>query len=363
MIRIGIIIDDITAKAGTERAVSSLVNGLLKFYPEQYEITVISIFSDKTKQPFFELNPNITVVHLEKKSNFTLWNKAFWYKHFVKSIREVNKKAGFDILTGTTYVHNILLPYIVKNTHTKTIGCEHVVYKYPSGFIRIIRKLAYPKLTLVVVLNQKEKQQFSFLSNVVVIPNSLPFEIQERASLESRKIISAGRLTYEKGFDLLIDIFEEIHKEKPDWELDVFGAGEDFDMLNQKIKEKKLESSIRLRGSVKNISENYVRSSIFALTSRTESFGLAVLEAMNHGLPVVAFDCEGPNSLLSEGKTGFLITRFDKQQFVEKLLLLIEETDRRKKMGEEAFIASLEYEEKNIIPLWNSQIQLITQYR
>src|SRR4051812_16390114 len=129
MEHIAIIIDNIANKAGTERAVSSLCNGLLKFYPELYEITVISIFSKKNENSFFELNPKVNIQHLEK-NNFELWNKVFWYKDLVTRIQEINRKNYFDVIIGTTYVHNILLPLIVKNTKIRTIGCEHVAYNY-----------------------------------------------------------------------------------------------------------------------------------------------------------------------------------------------------------------------------------------
>ncbi len=359
MIRIGIIIDNIVNKAGTERAVSNLCNGLLKFYPELYEISIISIFSKTKEQPFFELNSKIKILHLEKKNNFKFWNKAFWYKTLVTAIKEINNNASFDVIIGTTYIHNILLPFIVKNTLTKTIGCEHEVYSYPSKPLRGIRKFIYPRLNSLIVLNETEQENFSFLKNTCIIPNSLPFTSAETSSLTEKRIIAVGRLTHQKGFDILIDIFENTHQQAPDWELNIFGEGEDFQLLDSQIKQKQLESHIKLYGSVKNISENYLKSSIFVLSSRWESFGLVVIEAMSHGLPIISFDCDGPKNLIEENKNGFLIPRFDQEDFSKKLLLLINNNEIRQELGKHALATSLKYEEKNIIPLWNRQIQSI----
>jgi glycosyltransferase involved in cell wall biosynthesis len=261
------------------------------------------------------------------------------------------------MLIGTTYVHNILLPLIVKNTTIRTIGCEHEVYDYPPKLLQTIRKFAYPKLDSVVVLNETEQKKFHFLKNTVIIPNSLPFEKNKCSSLTENKIIAVGRLTYQKGFDMLIDIYEGIYRQAPSWELNIIGDGEDFEILESKIKAKGLEQQIKLCGSVKNISEYYQESSIFVLTSRWESFGIVILEALNHGLPVVSFDCDGPKNIINENESGFLIPQFDQEKFSEKVLLIIKDKEKRKEMGKVAQTTSLKYQEKNIIPLWNKLIQ------
>ena len=363
LIEVGIIIDNITNKAGTERAVSSLCNGLLKFYPEFYKITIISIFSNNEQNPFFELNPKINIQHLEKSNDFQFWNKVFWYKKLVNQIHEVNRENSFDVIIGTTYVHNILLPLIFKKTKTKTIGCEHVVYNYPPKILQKVRKYFYPKLNAVIVLNKTEQKNFYFLKNTYVIANCLPFEADRRSTLSEKNLISVGRLTYEKGFDMLIDIYEFIYRVEPNWKLNIFGEGEDFGILETKIKEKGLENSIKLCGSVKNISECYLQSSIFVLTSRSESFGIVVIEAMNHGLPIVSYDCDGPKNIIANNESGFLIPQFDKIEFSEKLLLLINNEEKRKEMGEMAIETSFKYKENKIIPIWNKLMQSLIENR
>ena len=357
--KIEIIIDDIPNGAGTERAVSSFCNGLLKFYPHSYQITIISIFSNKDQHCFFELDSKINIQHLEKRNDFTLWNKFNWYQDLVAKIRKTNCENSFDIMLGTTYIHNILLPLFVNKSNTKTIGCEHVVFDYPPKLWQQIRKIVYPKLNKVIVLNEAEQRKFYFLKNAAVIPNNLPFENNETASLTNKSIISVGRLTYEKGIDMLIDIYENIYREAADWKLNIFGDGQDFELLQSKIQEKGLENYIKLHGSVKNISENYLQNSIFVLTSRSESFGIAIIEAMNHGLPVVSFDCDGPKNIIDNNESGFLIPQFDKKEFSKKLLFLINDEHKRKEMGKTAMAASLRFKEINIIPLWNKQLQLI----
>ncbi len=361
--KIAIIIDNISCAGGTERAVTSLCNGLLRFYPEDYQITIISIFSKNGESSFFELNPKIKILHLAKEPGFKLWNKFFWYRRLVIDIHNLSKEKGFDILLGTTYVHNILLPLMVRNIPTKSIGCEHVVYNYPPKMFQALRKWFYPKLNAVVVLNQQEQKNFYFLKNTIVIPNSLPFNNTQKAKLDAKNIITVGRLTHEKGVDILIDIYQKIAPEIPDWTLSIYGVGEDLASLQEQISAQNLEEYIKLKGLSKNISESYLQSSIFVLGSRSESFGIVIIEAMNHGLPVISFDADGPKNIITDNENGFLIQQFDQELFSKKLLSLIKDKEKRNVMGHKAYASSLAYQEEKIIPIWNQQLQALLKTR
>ena len=354
---IAIIIDNISLKAGTERAITSLANGLENRFPGTCKIYIISLFTRQTDVPFFALHPDIELIHLNHPNRFSLFTKVFWYRTLVKKLKNTISSSAFDVIIGSTYIHNILLPVITKNTKIKTIGCEHEVYGYPSRIIQKIRKKSYPRLNAVVVLNQTEKNHYSFLQNVFIIPNSLPFEAGAVSSLHSKNIIAAGRLTRQKGFDLLISSMDIVVQKHPDWHLTIFGEGEEANALQQQIEDKKLENHIKLGGSVRNISEQYTKSSIFALTSRWESFGLVVIEAMSHGLPVVAFDADGPKNLIHDNENGFLISNFNTKAFADKLLLLIEDNLKRKQISNKALVTAQQYREQNIIPQWKQLIQ------
>lgn len=354
---IAIIIDNISLNAGTERAVTSLANGLERQFPGAYKIYIISLFTRQTDTSFFVLHPAIELIHLNHPNNFSFFTKFFWYRTLIKKLKKTINATAFDVMIGSTYIHNILLPVLTKNTGIKTIGCEHEVYGYPSKIIQKIRRKSYPKLNAVVVLNQTEYHHYSFLQNVFVIPNSLPFEAESVSALDSKNIIAAGRLTYQKGFDLLISSMDIVVQKHPDWHLTIFGEGEDAAALRQQIEDKKLENHIKLGGLVKNISEQYAKSSIFALTSRWESFGLVIIEAMSHGLPVVAFDADGPKNLIRDNENGFLISNWDTKAFADKLLLLIEDDVKRNQVSSKAFATAQQYREQNIIPQWKQLIQ------
>ncbi|MFV0162254.1 glycosyltransferase family 4 protein [Empedobacter falsenii] len=359
MKKIAIIIDNISNKAGTERAVTNLCNGLKKFFPKEYDIYIISLLSNSKDYAFFDLDTSIKLIHLEKRNNFNILSKIFWYRSLITHLKNINKDYSFDMLIGTTYIHNILLSFICKNTSTKTIGCEHVNFYYPPKWIQKIRPYFYKKLNSIVVLSEEEKTSFKNLSNTCVIPNSLPFESKLKSTQNSKTIIAVGRLTNQKGYVDLIAVFEKIHSIYDDWKLNIFGEGEEETSLNTLIKDKNLTNFIKIHKSTHNISEYYQESSIFAQTSYTESFGLALLEAMNHGLAVISYNNEGAKKLIQPGINGLLVELYDKNEYEQKLIQLIENLNLRIELANRAIEDTSIYKETNIIPLWNKHIHSI----
>ena len=84
-----------------------------------------------------------------------------------------------------------------------------------------------------------------------------------------------------------------------------------------------------------SVEEGYLRSSILVQPSRTEGFGLVIVEAMACGLPVIAFDCEnGPRSILADGEEGYLIPAFDVELFADRLKRLMSDENLRRNMGD-----------------------------
>ncbi len=90
----------------------------------------------------------------------------------------------------------------------------------------------------------------------------------------------------------------------------------------------------RLHGVLSDVKKEYPNASLLVLPSRTEGFGLVLLEAMAFGVPVVAFDCgSGPSSIISDGDNGFLVRPFDIKGFAEKMMQLMENGGLRRTMG------------------------------
>lgn len=169
---------------------------------------------------------------------------------------------------------------------------------------------------------------------IVVIPNFTCINIENKVcSLETKTVLSAGRIDNIKGFDLLIEAWKKISKIYPDWKLRIAGGG-NADSLKELINKYGLNETVSLIGPVSDMAAEYMRCSLFVLSSRFESFGLVIIEAKSFGVPVVSFDCPlGPREIIRNGKDGLLVENGNISKLAEAISTLVKNKELREVMG------------------------------
>lgn len=201
------------------------------------------------------------------------------------------------------------------------------------------------------------------IENVVTIPNAVPAVAEEqRCHLENvrHRIITVGRLEGSgKRQHLLVEAFAKLADKFPDWQVDIYGNADSrryVKRLEKQIADLGLASSIHLRGVTDDLPSAYRASDIFAFPSRNEGFGLAVMEAMSYGLPVLAFqECYGDDYIVSDSETGF---RCDSvEAFAEKLELLMEHQELRISLGRAAYQRSKAFFADAIWTQWEHTLE------
>ena len=207
-----------------------------------------------------------------------------------------------------------------------------------------------------VVLTDEDKKYWGDIPAITVIPNAaLPMSL--KSDCMSRRVIAVGRLDYQKGFDRLISAWELVKRNPASagWRLDIFGQGEWREMLDAMIAEKGLRDSAKINVPVANIECEYARSSVIAMTSNYEGFGMVLAEAMSCGVPAVSFDCKcGPSDIITDGADGFLVRNGDIRAFADALLRLMVDDDLRRRMGEAATAVTARYSEDRVMGQWLS---------
>lgn len=362
---------------GMEKVLSQKTN---YFYEKLgYECLIVTT-DQKKRKDFFYFNENIKKIDLdinyeENKGSFLKKTIFFIIKQSThkKRLKKIILKEKPNIIISMGDEEKLFLPSI-KNK-TKIILEHHFfkgfkilesekksfLYKVRAKILSRLEEKLIRKYDEFLVLTQEDKKYYNDV-RVKVINNALVDYPKNIANLEAKKIISVGRLEYQKGFDILIEVWKKIAKKYPDWSLDIYGDGELWKELQKKIDEYNLSNSIFLKGREKSIQNKYLESSIYVMTSRYEGFGMVLVEAQAAGLPIVSFDCPcGPKDIITNGEDGFLCKFGDIYEMYNRISYLIENEDVRKVMGKKARENSLRFNEEKVMKKWKNLLENLVQ--
>lgn len=358
-------IDSLSNSAGMERVLTTKAN----YLSENYKYDVYIVTKKGKHKPFFELHDKIKVIYLNAKSN----------KEHKKKLSEALLKIKPNI-TISLYGPEASFLYKIKDGSKKIIEFHFSKY-YLTHLVKGIKYLKFRRLHLlkawyiqkkeeylaskydkVVLLTKQDLKLWGNKKNMTYIHNPLSFRSEKVSILENKRIIAVGRLIAQKGFDLLIESFNFVSQKYPDWTLDIYGEGQDYGLLNELILKYNLIGKVNIHLTVPNIKDKLLESSIFVFPSRYEGFGLVLTEAMECGLPCIAFDCEcGPREIIKDGETGYLVKDYDIHTFANRIIELILDINKRKQFGCSAKKNVSDFYCENIMNVWNYLFHGITK--
>ena len=289
-----------------------------------------------------------------------------WYSHssFPSEKRDALAKelkdGGYDMIIG---VHAPLAVRLAacksQLENAKLIGWIHNSYEalFGTGSLYIgpeLRKhyeYQLQKLDKTIVLCQDDARKYHF--PVEVIYNPLTLEPGKASQGDSKRFLAVGRFSHlHKGFDLLIEAFNIFAKDNKEWTLDIVGEGVEEPLYRKMIADYKLGGRITLHPFTNNIQQYYTNAQVYVLSSRWEGFGLVLVEAMAHGLPIVSSDL--PTSKEIMGDFGMYFTNGNVNELAEQLHNAAEiEWDKK---SEEAIQIAQRFNIQHIIEQWNKII-------
>lgn len=353
------IVPSINNEGGVARILSAKANYLIE--KEGYEVHVLT--QNKGNFPlFFPFNAKIIVHDMILKGN-----RLKFLLNYVKKLREHCKIINPDlIIVADNGLKGYFVPIFLDNKRPiifESHGSKYIEEKKQKSDILSklltalklsLKEFGATKFNSFVVLCNGSLKEWK-LDNGTIIPNPLVIKSNNQSNLQSKKIIAVGRHSYEKGLDRLLLIWQKVVAKHPEWLLEIYGtSNQDFNLM-QLASELKITDSVRFFNPIKDIEKKYATSSTLVMTSRTEGFGLVLIEAMASGLPCVAYDCPvGPRSIITDQENGFLVEDGNVDLFVEKLNLLIENEDIRKQLGEKAKKSVANYDLDTIMQQWQN---------
>ena len=263
-----------------------------------------------------------------------------------------------DVLVGTRPSLNLLIADLAPRG-VVTIGQDHMnLAAYRPGLRREIER-AYRRLTALSVLTERSRADYGAAlagapTRIVRIPNALPRLPGGPSPRRDRVLLAAGRLTRQKGFDLLIRAYEPLAAEHPDWTLRIFGSGVQRDRLRRMIDERGLAGRVVLAARTGDLAGEMERASVYVLPSRFEGMPMVIIEAMGKGLPVVAFDCPtGPGEMIEHGGDGLLVPAGDVAALTGALRTVMADSALRERLGRRALASSRAYDLDRVGPRWS----------
>ena len=352
------ITNGINGSGGLERVLSTKASLLATDFNYQVHILVLN---NTYKEPFYQFSDKINFHSINVNGN-----PISYFIKYKKGIKRVLDNIQPDIISVCDDGLKGMLFPLIFGTKTPAIYERHAsfdifkktenqssVQKSKLSSYNLLIKYGAKKFDKFIVLTQNNLKEWN-LPNLKVIPNPLPFYPKESATLSNKKVIAVGNHSFNKGFDRLLLIWKEIITKHPLWQLEIYGKKNANEELENLAKKYKIEKSVTFLNPVKNIQEKYLDASIFVLPSRSEGFGMVLIEAMACGVPCVAFDCpSGPKDIISDNKDGYIIENGNIESFIAALSILIENKDKRQTMGFLAKENVKRYLPNNIIPQWD----------
>lgn len=324
-------------KGGAERVIANLAE---YFFEKGYDVTVITKFIASTE---YSLSKGIKriVADITKEEEKGRIQNLFLR---IRKLRRIIKEVHPDVLVSFIGKSNLMCIAATRGTDIP------VVVSVRSNPAREIgdgwkRRLTFGMFQMAegIVLQTSEAKDFfpeKIQKKAVVLQNSLnPQFIRPLYKGEKRKeIVTVGRIDRNKNQRMMIEAFAPLAEEFPDWNMVLYGDGEERSALEARVEELHLGSQIHFKGVQENIPEEIETASIFVLPSKQEGMPNALIEAMVLGLAVISTDCPcgGPRDLIVPDENGILIPVDDTGVLTRELKRLMTEDEFRKQLSENA---------------------------
>lgn len=333
---------------GAERVMSYLIN---YFYDENYDVIVVICYEHDYE---YEINNNIKKIVIGE-SNILIQSRK---------LRKIIKKEQPDLCVSFMQGGNIRM--VLANLFSKqkyVLSVRNDPSKEYTNFIfRWFARHMFNKSSGIVFQTEEAKLFFNKKiqkkAKIIYNPVDNHFFIDKRKN-DVKDIVSLGRLTEQKNFELLIRSFNLI-KDEVDDNLLIYGDGELKNKLDELISSLKLNNRVKLMGRTNDSKSVLENAKCFVMSSNFEGMPNALLEAVCTLTPSISTDCPcgGPRIILNDN-VGILVPCDDENSLSKQLLKVCNNTDLRLQLSSNCYCKREEFKYSNIIIQWRNYFDKI----
>lgn len=359
--RIVFFIGNLSCSGGTERVLSVVAGGLAG---RGHHVSIISLWGDGNS--FFPIRDEVKIYWPRQRGC-----RAGMLRQFLR-LQAVLKSEAPDFLVDVDIILGVYSVFMKKlMPGLQWISWDHFNYYHHfthNHTLRlIVRRAVCRYADQIVVLTDEDRECYRRnlrpKCRITRIYDPDPYERETGDRERERMILAAGRLVREKGFDLLIQSWQILEERYPEWTVLIAGRGRDRKKLESQARKAGLKR-LRFIGNVSSVEEYYRRAAFFVLASRSEGFGMVLVEAMHFGLPAVAYSCKGgPKEIILDGENGFLANPGDITGFAGRMEMLMRDGELRRQMGETAKESVKRFEKDKVLDGWEELLKGVGEQR
>lgn len=356
----------------TRSGIVSLLKNMIPLLDSNKILTSVIFFEhdNQTLKIFSNLCHSAYSLHFSKSRTRAL----ILYRNLILALSP-------DIIHSHSFQPGLWARVLGSRLGIRYVCTVHSVYPYlsdPSIRSRMKRFLEATSIRLsrtkVVCVSYSVRSALQpLLSNhpVTVIENGIPLDsvvnnkpdIYRGDGHEFLRIITVGRLSYEKGYDILLKAFAPIVKEFPNLQLEILGAGDELAKLEALAAELNVRQKVKFLGFQENPFAFLVKADIYVCSSRYEGYPLSLAEAMAVGLPVVSTCVGGIPSMLEDGDTGLLVRAENTEGLAKAIVRLVKDAELRKRLGLNAKIfAKTRFDIMDTVRRYEETYQRVSNY-
>lgn len=363
MKKIVYLLNKINGRGGLNRIVFDKIN----YLSDYFSISVI-YFGKKDDVPFYNVDRRVKFyvipvnpfVSSFKGKLSIVWFVYKRYKELIKQIDpDIIDNVNTNILSWIVPFVNLSVPKVIE-LHQSYDGVRIFNENaYGKNSLRgkisiLLRDILYPTYNKVIVLTNTDKEKWGY-KNMEVIANYTNMVNHQIAKPEYKNFIWVGRLSHQKGLDLLFKIWDKFSSANKDWKLIIIGNTTSPDDIKTR---QDIDGFVENHNNVTHIAETkemvrfYHESSVYLSTSRYEGLPLCLIEAATMGLPIICFDITGNDDVVTNDYNGKLISPYSVDDFVWEMVTATENPNMLIKYGKNSLNKSKDFGREVIMKKW-----------